>query len=347
MHSLRRFGLTVSLVVCAITGCATPGPPKPPSLNLPEQTRDLTATRIGNTVQLRFTVPSRSTDRLPLRGTNLTARFCRSLDAQPCQLLPSTVVPLDPDTSRHASFTWTDTLPADLTQGKPRLLRYNVELLNASSRSAGLSEPAFTAAGQAPLAVAGLHAQGSRLGIVLGWDQSPQQSGDIAFERQDRTTTVQFTGSTAAASLLDTSVKLGTAYRYTATRSVTVRLGDRAIELRSSPSASVEFMLKPIYPPLAPVGLTAAPFTSAQDAAFAVDLIWQPVDDTGLITPLSGYNVYRAEGTAQATRLNAVPLTLPAFHDTSAIAGRQYRYSVTAVDEKGNESLAVEVVVGP
>ena len=351
MDSRFRSGLTGSLALCAVLGCATPGPPKPPSLNLPEPTRDLTAMRIGNTVELRFTVPSRSTDKLPLRGPSLAARFCRSVDAQPCQTLPSTLVPLDTQSSRHTNFTWTDTLPTDLLQGNPRLLRYTVEILNASGRADGRSEPAFTAAGQPPASVNGLHAQGSRLGILLGWDQAAEQSGEIVLERKDLAApdTVQLTApvGSSSASLVDTSAKLNASYRYTATRRLTVRLGEHSVELRSSPSTGVDVTLKAIYPPLTPVGLTAVPFTSATNAAFAVDLIWQPVEDMGVITPLAGYNVYRAAGDAKPTRLNATPVTLPAFHDNSAVLGVKYRYFVAAVDVLGNESGAAEVVVGP
>jgi hypothetical protein len=350
MHSRVRSGLTISLALCAILGCATPGPPKPPSLNLPEPTRDLTATRIGNTVELRFTVPSRSTDKLPLRGANLQARFCRSLEAQPCQTLPATIVPLDPESSRHNSFTWTDTLPADLAAGNPRLLRYTVEILNVSGHSAGRSEPAFTAAGSAPPAITDLNAEGSRLGILLRWDAASAQGSEIVLQRQKLAdvSMVQLAApaGSISTSLLDTSAKLDTPYRYTATRSRTVRFGERSVELRSSPSTSVDLTLKAIYPPLAPSGLTAAPFTSAQNEAFAVDLIWQPVDDSGQIVPLAGYNVYRAAGDI-STRLNDSPVVLPAFHDGTAVFGVNYRYRVTAVDAKGNESASVSVVVGP
>jgi hypothetical protein len=35
------------------------------------------------------------------------------------------------------------------------------------------------------------------------------------------------------------------------------------------------------------------PTPSMTPSSFAVDLIWQPIDATGLMTPLAGYNVYR------------------------------------------------------
>jgi len=119
----------------------------------------------------------------------------------------------------------------------------------------------------------------------------------------------------------------------------------------------VPFTLHLAYAPLAPGGLTAAgfttPATSTAPEAFLVDLIWQPVDDSGLLAGLAGYNVYRqpvdASGNpaGERKRLNDTAVPVPAFHDTTAGAAQRYRYSVTAVDGKGNESLAATVVLEP
>jgi hypothetical protein len=270
-------------------------------------------------------------------------------------------------TDRHTTFTWTDTLPDDLVNGVPRELRYSVELLNASGRSAGMSAPAFTAAGAAPAPVTGLRAEGSRLGVLLHWDDSPPSPGNILLRRQDLdpapsdtgkpSQTVMFlmappppTSGPPSTTLLDTGAKPGTHYSYLASRRLNVELNGRSIEMRSTPSPTVDFTLEPIYSPSAPVGLTAAAYTSATASnAYAVDLVWQPVDDAGLITPLAGYNIYRvpAGTSAQPTRLNATPLTLPAFHDITATPNTRYRYAVTAVDAKGNESSPASVVLDP
>ena len=377
--------------VLAAVGCASPGPPRAPSLGLPQPVRDLAVTRIGDTVELRFTAPSRSTDKLPLRGGKVTGQLCRQLERQPCLPVSSsktTVATAGPG-GKHNLVTWTDTLPASLAQGSPRLLGYRVEFFSAASRSAGASAPAFTAAGSPPAPVDGLHAEGSRLGVVLGWNASAQ-TGDVLLRREDLAPThpkqqkPSSSASAAAPSIvwlgtqgptdsasqpnrtLDTTAAPDTPYRYSAQSRVTVRLGDNSIELRSLFSAPVTFTLREIYPPLAPTGLTAVGFfASAPSAptgtspAFAVDLIWQPVDDTGLLAGLAGYNVYReplnASGepaatsnpAAPRTRLNTAPIPVPSFHDTTANPTPRYRYSVTAIDAKGNESPAVTVLLEP
>ena len=282
-------GVALGAVLAAI-GCASPGPPRAPSLNLPELVRDLTVTRIGNTVELHFTAPSRSTDKLPLRGGKVTGQLCRQLDHQPCLPVPSskTTVATGGPNGTHNLVTWTDTLPTDLAQGSPRLLTYRVEFFSPAGQSAGASAPAATAAGSPPPPAGNLHAEGSRLGVVLSWDPSAQP-GDILLRRED----------------------------------------------------------------LAPTGLTAVGFFTPTPSTFAIDLVWQPVDNTGLLAGLAGYNIYReplsptGEPTAARTRLNTSPVQLPGFHDTTANPTTSYRYSVTAIDAKGNESSAATVLLEP
>jgi hypothetical protein len=342
------------LITLAAVGCASPGIPRPPTLNLPQPVRDLTATRIGDTVQLRFAVPSRSTDKLPLRGATLSATFCRELDHQPCQPIPASTTTIPITSTRDDPFTWTDTLPPDLTRGQPHTLGYRVSLANITGHSAGDSTPAFTATGPAPTQVEGLQADGSRLGIVLRWTPAPASIGAILLQREDlapappKPATIHLIAPphTPTDSLLDTTAHPDTPYRYTAMRSLTVQLGGRSIELHSSPSSPTDITLHQIYPPLTPTGLTVAPFT-APDATFAVDLVWQPVDEPGLITPLAGYNLYREAPSTPRTRLNLTPLQLPAFHDTTATPGTPYRYSVTSINTNGNESPAATSLLQP
>ncbi len=65
-----------------------------------------------------------------------------------------------------------------------------------------------------------------------------------------------------------------------------------------------------------------------------IELNWQPSD-----VPVQGYFVYRAvEKDGPYTKLNASPVTQPAYTDDTAAAGQEYFYRVTSVDELGAES---------
>jgi hypothetical protein len=69
--------------------------------------------------------------------------------------------------------SYTDILSPLLVAGPPRLLTYTVQLENHKQRSAGLSNPAYSAAGAPPPAIDSLSAQATSSGIVLHW---PSQS---------------------------------------------------------------------------------------------------------------------------------------------------------------------------
>jgi hypothetical protein len=335
-----------------LAGCANPGPPRPPSLHLPQPVSDLSAKRVGDVVELRFTAPWRSTDKLPLRGTTESGAICRELEHQGCIIVGQSMNAAIAGTSGgHNIVVWHDALPAELTTGTPRWMGYRVEFFNASGHSAGKSDAAYAIAGAAPQRVTGLRAEGSRLGVVLRWDSANAQ-GDVAVKREDLspkkkpakndTVLLAAHASGDVSSTLDTSAKPNVPYRYSAVRELRVTLGGNTLTMQSEESDAVPFTLQQVYPPPAPTALTADGY--AKDATYAVDLIWQPVDEAGLVTKLAGFNVYRSEGDVKA-KLNATPVPVPAFHDASAKSSTAYTYSVTAVDVQGNESSAATVSV--
>ena len=408
----------LALAGLGMVGCANPGPPKPPSLKLPAFVSDLTAARRGPTVELRFTMPQRTTDKLPLKAANVKAGFCRAVDKGECVAvadLPeqSFARVANVQTGQPTLVVVHDTLPAALVSGAAHVLGYRVQLFSDAGRTAGFADPAYAAGGAEPSPVEELQAQGSRLGVVLSWKPSTSQDdGTVVLRREDISPNPKTTAhaahrvvpaSSAAAApskpaahrnssaavpkgpkaakaseasednepnvvwlttapqpdplagdsavadpvvaardgiTLDETALVDEPYRYTAERRRSLTLGGRTLELRSEVSAPIEFTLHDVYPPPAPTDLSAASFDSPKPA---IDLIWQPVDDPRL----AGYNVYRDNGDGNKTRLNSAPVALPAFHDDTVTAGQRYRYSVTAVDAKGNESVPVVTTIDP
>jgi hypothetical protein len=286
-----------------------------------------------------------------------------------------------------------DKLPAALTSGTPSLLSYRVQFFNAKGTSIGESEPAYTLAGEAPTPVTGLTATGARNGIVLTWTPVASIEDEVLLERTDlapqaptkprpepkphtvttsrrtskhaiatpeRTTSasvvwLQANATAATGRTLDADAEPYTPYQYRALRRRTVKLGGRTLELRSALSPPQQIMLKDIYAPAAPKGLNVAAYFDRNSATptFAVDLIWQPVDDDTRTAPLAGYNIYRETLDSQgkpvtpSTRLNATPIALPSFHDATAKPTDGYRYRVTAIDTKANESTAATATLEP
>jgi hypothetical protein len=194
-----------ALIVCA-AGCASPGPPRPPSLDLPEVVKDLAAERVGDVVNLHWTTPAMTTDRLEIKGA-MTAQICRINVPDPapqtataCTLV--TRLPVQPGPTQAA-----EALPPVLTTDPPSLLGYRVEILNTHGRSAGPSREAFVASGVAPPPVDQLRATPTRDGAMLEWqpkdpaavelDRLPVGSNGVVVEPpQPKTTSKSFSRST-------------------------------------------------------------------------------------------------------------------------------------------------------
>jgi hypothetical protein len=96
-----------------------------------------------------------------------------------------------------------------------------------------------------------------------------------------------------------------------------------------------------VFPPATPSGVQAVFSGAVAGQPPAIDLTWTP----DLDRDLAGYFVFRRlqqEPASAAVKLNTQPVKAPAYHDTAIAAGNTYVYSVSAVDERGNESQPSE-----
>lgn len=342
-----------ALLAAAISGCASPGPARPPSLHLPRIATDLTATRTGNNVTLRWTTPEKTTDGLNVAPA-LTAEICRELPAASPQTGRS-CTPVERIATRPGPAEASETLPVNLTADPPTLLAYRVQIFNAKGRSAGLSAPAFAASGAAPTPIERLKVTPVRGGAMLEWQPQP----DAAFVELNRIlvqttaprkpstkqplqlapsvpTEIHLRASKQAdpGGTIDPTAQRGETYRYIAHRVRSLTLDGHALEIRSAPSPSITAVMRDTFPPKAPSGLAAIPSTGA------IDLSWEPNNEPDL----AGYIVYRrqvastGEVVGDRTRLTPAPTPAPAFSDRTAQLGQTYSYRITAVDTAGNES---------
>jgi hypothetical protein len=340
-------------LIASLSGCASPGPARPPSLHLPRLATDFTAARTGNDIILHWTTPEKTTDGLKIQPP-LTAEICREFLSKPATCTPVKHLPVHPGTSEAS-----DALPGNLTAGSATLLTYRVQILNANGHSTGPSAPAFVAAGSAPPPIQNLHVTPIREGAMLEW----QPQATEALVELDRTlvqTTLAKKPSTnqslkltpsapaeiylrasklssESGGTIDPTAQGGETYRYTAQRVDTVILEGHKLELRSAPSPAITSIMRDTFPPATPTGLAAVPTESAQGS---IDLSWEPNTDPDL----AGYIVYRqpvaADGTLTGTpmRLTPAPVPAPAFSDRTAVPGETYSYRITAIDAAGNAS---------
>jgi hypothetical protein len=360
--AVPSIALSIALLSGLAAGCGAPAAPLPPTLNLPQPVRDLAARRAGDTVHLTFSVPQKTTDKLPVRGP-MTAKLCRSLENGACLPAGTLAIPLS-----TKAVSMDDPLPKKLLGGAPRLLTYRVSILNHAAKSDGDSVPAYAAAGAAPAQITGLIATPRRNGIVLSWQGIGRPAGPTASlvneVRFDRTRTseapprpesrqssefmarkapeepveqvlrVPESASSPRFFALDTTVHTGNTYHYIAQRIEQITLGNHLLEIASAPSAPAQTDYRDIFPPSVPVGLVSA----ADSTARAIDLNWNPDVDPGL----AGYIVYRrpAGSSQPPQRISPAgkPVTTSSWSDTTARPGERYAYSVTAIDTSGNES---------
>jgi Fibronectin type III domain len=336
------------IMACTMVGCGAPAAPAPPSLNLPTPAVNLSAVRIGDSVHLAWTMPTRTTDHLPLRHP-VTARICRAVDGDACTNVGT--LSLAPG----AAGTYADVLPSDLSHKPERPLRYEVALQNHAGKSAGPSNPAYGAAGNSPAAVTGLTGQLRQDGVLLSWKPVPEPGHSILFRIERLQLTVPASQEARSSPLapsppsptqtlvvhgrdgedpghaIDTSALFNQRYRYVVERVASFDFSGRSVEVQGAPSEAIEVTTTDVFPPAVPQGLVAV----ADSTAGAIDLSWTPDGDSDL----AAYRVYRrdVQGGLPAQRVASVGVET-SFRDTGVQPEHTYAYSVSAVDQSGNES---------
>jgi hypothetical protein len=343
-HRLGAAARTAALLTAGfalLAGCASPGPPLPPSLKLPEivAASSLTATRVGDQVSLHWTTPTQTTDKLLIAGP-ITAEICRetvstsTVAAQnprrnaitpPCSPVMKLPVASGPSDA-------TDPLPPALLAEPPSLLAYRVQLLNSAGRTAGPSSAVFAASGPAPQAVQNWTGRPSKIGAVLEWKAETGSNQAIELDRivpgtqpaAKPASTVADTviksdllgagkekpesrfragGDTDAGGTIDRSALIGHTYRYTAQRVRTVVVGGQTLQVRSVRSAEVTVAMPNEFPPDAPVGLVAVPGIAGE-----TDDARKPAIDLSwepnAEPRIAGYRVYRQNRDAEGDAAN-------------------------------------------
>jgi hypothetical protein len=366
---MRRSTLTLLLALGAplmFTACATMGPPQPPSLELPKPPADLRAVRKGDRVILTWTAPSVTTDRKTIRGLGVT-RICRGLDAKLTQCgvpvgeapaKPSATQPgpshSGPGTAQSAkqkvSASYTDALPAAVESDNPAsFITYAVEVLNVEGRGAGLSNEVRVSLARTLPPPRDFSARVTGQGVVLSWtnDLPPGSTKSLRYiYRVYRRPEVSQEwilagevppGNEPKVTLVDSNIEWEKTYEYRA-ETVTVITQEKQPELQveGDDTPEVKVFADDVFPPAVPSGLQAV-FSGPGQKVF-IDLVWAPVADVDL----AGYNVYRREEGTAAVKVNVELVKAPGYRDVNAVTGKNYFYSVSAVDVRGNESARSE-----
>ena len=348
MSAFKRLYLLLPLAML-MTACGTPGAPQPPSLNLAKPVSDLKAVRSGDEVELTWTVPTETTDGAKFRHRG-PSKICAAVD-QPridqCALLTTMPTPKDQKTASVAVKTPSDkTAPTDF-------ITYAVQVDNDRGRNAGLSNqvqvptslssiingpPIIRLTPDTVLVTANVTPRNQSIEQTL--ELRRREKGGSAQESvvARRALELSESGEAVNIELRDDAFVWEKTYEYRVaiTASIKVPNGE-TVTFDAAVSNPQELFAHDIFPPAIPSGVQAVFSGAVAGQPPAIDLTWTPDIDRDL----AGYNVFRhlqQEPVSAAVKLNAQPIKAPAYHDTAIAPGSTYVYSVSAVDERGNES---------
>ena len=139
--------------------------------------------------------------------------------------------------------------------------------------------------------------------------------------------------ASSASQLVDHSFEWEKTYFYRATVVTQIHEeGKPETQFEGDDTPAVRVFAHDVFPPAVPSALQAV-FSGVGQQPF-LDLIWAPDTDADL----AGYNVFRHEAGGEPVKINSELVKMPAFRDPNVAAGKNYFYSVTAVDVRGNES---------
>jgi hypothetical protein len=238
---------------------------------------------------------------------------------------------------------------------------YAIEVLNEADRGAGISNQVRIPLVPTIPPFPDFAAQPTAPGVLISW-QCQETSGkrtDVKYlfriyRRAESSSNPANTNATKIAEVDATECAAGehdkiipqfldqtfewesTYFYHGAVVSVLEVAGKPAVEVEGDDTAEVKVFAHDVFPPAVPSGLQAV-FSGPGQQPF-IDLIWAPVTDADL----DGYNIYRHEDRAAAVKLNSELVKSPAFRDVQVEAGKKYFYSVSAVDQRGNESARSE-----
>ncbi len=361
---IRRNLLMPLAAILITTGCASIGPPMPPSLELPKPPTDLHAARKGDRVTLTWNLPARTTDHQKLRYLGNT-NVCRSLDTtlKVCgKPVGETSPPADflttEKTGKKIAATFAGTLSPSVQHEHPTgSATYAVEVLNAAGRGAGISNQVHVPLVPTLPPFSNFAARTVAQGVMLSWDcpstattragisylfriyrRPDPSSNETRIAELDASGCAEnpSAGHPKTNSFLDQTLEWEKTYSYRGTVVSVVDAGKSGTEVEGDDTPTTKVFAHDVFPPAVPTGVQAV-YSGPGQQPF-IDVIWAPVSDADL----DGYNIYRRQAGEAPVKLNPELIKTPAYRDQHVAAGKTYFYSISAVDQRGNDSARSE-----
>jgi hypothetical protein len=311
----RSSAATFAFALLAIlTGCGYPGPVLPPLLDIPSPIPYVNAVEYGDNILVEFTLPDLTTEGNALRNVRL-------LEVR---------VGIGP--SPFTTDRWAETAkaypvaspaPGPFTKEIPVADWINKDVVISARAVGQKGKPAqwatvklFTVQPPLPKPTA-LDAQNVEPGVKLTWQGSAPK---YRIFRALPGTTPERLSEADHAEFVDETTEYDKTYQYIV-QAITDDLHGSKVSDPVSITPSDKFA------PAVPGALTAILGVST------IELAWTRNTEKDF----RGYNVYRSSDGSPFVKI-ADLVAAPTFSDNKIEAGKKYRYEVSAVDLKGNES---------
>jgi hypothetical protein len=305
---------TAAVVAMGMAGCGYVGDPLPPALYIPRAVTDVKAVERGAEIIVDFTPPELTTEDLPFKEPPTVEIY-----------IGPTPEPFTPEAWAQGARVVTPPIAAKQWLGQN--IAIAVRSVGPSKRPSAWSNFASLTV-VAPLATPeNWTVQAAPNGVKISAAQDGQR---MRVYRQTEGEEQPVVLATAPGrEYTDTTAEFGKKYSYRI--QMLAKAGDGEAESEASAAKSILFEDK--FAPAPPASLAAI------QGVGSVELAW----DRSTEADLKGYQVYRAAEGGEFARLGDL-VSAPSFRDTTAEAGKKYRYRVTAVDQAGNESAPSETV---
>jgi hypothetical protein len=305
----------VAGVALFAASCGYIGDPLPPALNIPQPVQDLRVQQVESTLDAFFTLPLKTTENLTLTDlAKVELRVGR---------LPESGWNLDTWAAGAkviavpASKPGPTDVSVDVREFAGQEVALAVRTANQRGRASGWSNLVTVRIETPVVTPSEFVADSAPAGALIRWTG---YDGPVLVFRDGTQV-----GEGSKGEFNDPRALLGKTYKY----EIQAR-GDKAQGKRIGP---VTVTIEDRFPPAAPTGLNVVA------GAGTVELSWNPNPESDIL----GYIVQRATGTGKFADV-AHYLDAPAFTDRDVQRGVRYRYMVTALDLRKNQSVTSQEV---
>lgn len=315
------------LLFLGLVGCGYVGPVLPPSPDIPNPVSDLQAVEKGDQLDVTFSVPAYTTDTVVIKhyeAIDLAVGPAEtpfdfekwSASAQHFEVTPPSA-PVDPDAPRARPLS--RELPAAQFVGKHVAIAVRTSTKKENHFSQWSNRAVLDVV--KPLEPPAAKIEATKNGYLLNWPEEGAGIQYLIFRRGPNDKAPVQVGTSNEPLYVDSSSQWDTPYTYTVLAQI-----ERGL-VQSEPSKPMVVNHPDTFPPEVPASVTALAGPES------IEVSWSRSPDADL----KGYYVYRSTDGGDFVRQGDL-LNVPNFSDRHVEHGKSYRYAISAIDQKGNES---------